>query len=136
VVVYFMAGWCLTCIFEARALARLYQEYRDRGLEVLAVDVDPSETEADVKAFRARGVPDAAYAWALDPGGLLSRTFKVWALDTTVVVGPDGRIVYRDEVGTPYETLKEVVDRLWKWGQQWTFGSGRPSSWSATGWKL
>lgn len=114
VILFFMAAWCSPCLFEARALARLYQEYRDRGLEVLAVDVDPSETEADVKTFQARGVPDAGYAWALDRGGLLVRAFKVRALDTTVIIGPDGRIVYRDELGTPYETLKEVVEQLWK----------------------
>lgn len=114
VILFFMAAWCSPCIFEARALARLHQEYRDRGLEILAVDVDPSETEADVQAFKARGVPEAAYAWALDQGGLLVRAFKVRALDTTVIIGPDGRIVYRDEVATPYETLKEVVEQLWK----------------------
>ncbi len=113
-VVFFMAAWCSPCIYDARALAKLYAEYEGRGLEVLAVDVDPSETEADVRQFREWGVPEARYRWALDPEGNLVRAFKVRALETTVIIDPAGRIVYRDEVSTPYETLKEVVERLWK----------------------
>ena len=114
VILFFMAAWCSPCAYEARALARLYAEYGDRGLEVLAVDIDPSEGEADLKRFREWAVPQAGYRWALDPEGALVRAFKVRALDTTVVIDPEGRIVYRDEVSTPYETLKEVVGRLWK----------------------
>jgi peroxiredoxin len=114
VILFFMAAWCSPCAYEARALARLYAEYGDRGLEVLAVDIDPSEGEADLKRFREWAVPQAGYRWALDPEGALVRAFKVRALDTTVVIDPEGRIVYRDEVSTPYGTLKEVVGRLWK----------------------
>ena len=45
VVLFFMAAWCTTCIPEARALNALYEEYGDRGLSVLAIDIDPRDTE-------------------------------------------------------------------------------------------
>ncbi len=41
VVLFFMAAWCTTCIPEARALNALYEEYGDRGLRILAIDIDP-----------------------------------------------------------------------------------------------
>lgn len=112
VVVYFMAGWCLTCIPEARALARLYAEYRDRGLEVLAVDAQFDETPADVDRFRRQvgANPPPDYRWAIDRNLKVVTALGVRALDTTVVIDPQGRIVYRDEVPTPYGTLKQAVE--------------------------
>ncbi len=112
VVVYFMAGWCLSCVPEARALARLYAEYRDRGLEVLAVDAQFDDTPADLDRFRrlVGTSPPPDYRWAIDRDLKVVTTLGVRSLDTTVVIDPEGRIVYRDEGPTPYETLKRAVE--------------------------
>lgn len=108
VILFFMAGWCATCVPEARALARLHQEERDRGLQVLVVDVEASETEAELAGFQ-RLVPDAGYLWAIDRGYALTRAFGVRALDTTVIIDRQGRIAYRDEVPTTYAQLKQAL---------------------------
>jgi peroxiredoxin len=108
VVVYFMAGWCTSCVPEAQALARLHREYRNRGLEVLVVDVEAGETEADLAGFQ-RWVGPAEYTWAIDRTGALVRAFQVRALDTTVVIDREGRVAYRDGVPTPDDLLKRVV---------------------------
>jgi len=112
VVVYFMAGWCLSCVPEARALARLYAEYHDRGLEVLAVDAQFDESPADVDRFRRQvGTnPPPDYRWAIDRKLQVVTTLGVRSLDTTIVIDPQGRIVYRDEVPTPYEILRQAVE--------------------------
>jgi peroxiredoxin len=112
VVVYFMAGWCLSCVPEARALARLYAEYRDRGLEVLAVDAQFDETPADLDRFRrlVGASPPPDYRWAIDRELKVVSALGVRSLDTTIVIDPEGRVAYRDEVPTPYEVLRRVVE--------------------------
>jgi|DewCreStandDraft_5_1066085.scaffolds.fasta_scaffold00018_71 peroxiredoxin len=111
VVLYFMASWCASCVPEAQALAKVHQEYRAAGLEVLVLDVDPTMTEQDLTNFR-RFVPGAAYHWALDRGQVVTQAFQVRSLDTTIIIDRQGRIAYRDSVPTPLQTLRQAVARV------------------------
>ena len=52
VVLYFMAAWCVTCIPEAQALARIHEEYGPRGVDVIILDVDRAENERDLLRFK------------------------------------------------------------------------------------
>ena len=52
VVLYFMAAWYATCIPEAQAQARIHEEYGPRGVEVIILDVDPTENERDLLKFK------------------------------------------------------------------------------------
>jgi thiol-disulfide isomerase/thioredoxin len=106
-VVYFMAAWCSSCRAEAQALGRLQRQLGDRAA-ILAVDVDPSDLEAQTRAF-FHAVGDPGYAVARDQDGRLAGAFAVRALDTTVVVDPAGRVVYRDAVSTDLATLKAAL---------------------------
>jgi peroxiredoxin len=110
VVLFFMAGWCISCVAEAQALAQLQQDYADRGLQVLAIDVDAGETAADLDRFRQL-VPGAAYHWALDPGNRVTLAYGVRAMDTTVVIDGAGRIAYRDEAPSSYARLRQALER-------------------------
>lgn len=110
VLLFFMAGWCISCVAEAQALAQLQQDYADRGLQVLAIDVDTSETAAELDRFRHL-VPGATYRWALDPGNRVTLAYGVRAMDTTVVIDGAGRIVYRDEAPSSYATLRQALER-------------------------
>ncbi len=110
-VLYFMAAWCTACIPEARALADIYEQYGSKGLQVIAVDVEPDETPQNVVKFRTL-IPRATYSWAIDRWGEAAQAFQVRYLDTTVVLDTYGNVVYRDEVPTDYNTLKVVVEKL------------------------
>lgn len=108
-VVFFMAGWCATCIPEAEALAAIH---RDLGQQVaiLAVDADPQDPLSSLRAFIDR-VGDPGYAWAHDPNGAAVTAFQVKALDTTVVIDADGTVVYRDAYPTDEDTLRQAIAR-------------------------
>jgi peroxiredoxin len=54
VLVNFWATWCVPCAAELPHLERLYQEYRDQGLVVLAVSMDGPESAANVPSFARR----------------------------------------------------------------------------------
>ena len=109
VIIFAMAYWCGTCVPEARALARLHQEYGDR-LVILALDVDLSSTPDRLTQFRSY-VGNPTYVWAFDKRGQVTQAYRIRSLDTTIMVDAQGRIVYRDEYPTPYDTLKEAIQR-------------------------
>jgi thiol-disulfide isomerase/thioredoxin len=112
VVVYFMAAWCSDCQPEAQALGQLQRQFGDR-VAIVAVDADPSDLESQTRAF-FHTAGDPGYAIARDQNGRLAGAFAVRALDTTVVVNPAGRVVYRDEVSTNLPTLKTALAKAEK----------------------
>jgi thiol-disulfide isomerase/thioredoxin len=106
--ILFMAGWCGSCLPEANAWGQLYAKYRDKGLEVLIMDVEQSDEPADLRDFKARA-EGGDHAWAIDKNFTLVQAFRVRSLDTTIIIGRDGRIVYRDEFPTSLAVLERVV---------------------------
>jgi peroxiredoxin len=112
VALFFMAGWCGSCIPEARAWSELQPAYEDEGLDVLVVSVDPNDTKETIEGFkRAGGIEQLP--WAIDETGEFTRSLGVRALDTTIIINREGKIAYRDDVPTPYETLdKELKEVL------------------------
>jgi peroxiredoxin len=111
VVLFFMAGWCATCFPEARALAQLHADYADRGVRILAVDVDQNETEKELANFR-ENAENGEYLWAMDRQNRIVRAYGVKALDTTIIVDKQGRAAYADGVPSTYERLASVVEAL------------------------
>ncbi|MGH2625475.1 MAG: peroxiredoxin family protein [Anaerolineales bacterium] len=110
-VILFMASWCYSCIEEAQSLGALYAEFKDRGLTVVALDVQDGDTDVELQAFREQaGNPD--YVWAFDDGYSVTQAYGVRSLQTTVVIDEADRVVYYDQSITPLETLREVVVAL------------------------
>ena len=105
---FFMAGWCGTCIPEAEALAELKEEHGE-GIELLAVSIDPSDTAENIDRFiETTGASSYPFYW--DKGGQLTQRYSVQALDTTLVYDRNGRVVFRDSAPTDRETLLAALE--------------------------
>ncbi len=102
-VVFFMAGWCGSCLPEAAALEQIRDRFGDR-VSVLAVSSDPTDSEAALREFRV-AAGDAGYSFAWDREGALARRLAVSALDTTLVYDAGGKVVFRDAGPTDAATL-------------------------------
>lgn len=111
VALFFMAGWCGTCIPEGQAWSELYTAHKDEGLQVLMVSADPNDTPQTIDRFREAG-EIKSLPWAIDKTGEVSRSLNVRALDSTVIIDRDGRIVYRDAASTSYETLENELEEV------------------------
>lgn len=111
IILYAMAAWCPTCVPEAQALAQIHREYRDRGVEVLILDVWPGETEEQLLQFK-NSVQGGDHFWAMDRESRWALAYEIKTLDTTVIVDRQGRIAYRDGSSTPYQRLKKEVESL------------------------
>jgi thiol-disulfide isomerase/thioredoxin len=88
VVVNFWATWCVPCREEMPAMQELYDQYRDRGLAILAVNM-----EEDAPTVR-RWIDSGGYGFTfvLDADGQQTKRYNVTAAPTSYFVGPDGVI--------------------------------------------
>lgn len=87
----FWATWCPPCVLEIPEMNAVYERFRDRGLEVLAISVDdlpPSEIEA---WLRENGV---SYPVALG-SEKLARQYGAFGFPFHVLLSPDGTILER-----------------------------------------
>lgn len=109
-VVFFMAYWCGSCIPEATALGKLKQEYGDK-ISIAAVNIDPSATWETIEQFK-QAAGNGALVWASDSDQKVTLAYQLRALDTTFILDGEGRIIYHDEIPTPYETLKTELEKV------------------------
>lgn len=107
-VVFFMAGWCSSCVAPARTLAGIDAELGDR-VAILAVSADPTDSTASLRRFATNA--DARYGFAHDSDGTLATAFGVHSLDTTIIVDAAGKIVFRAAVPTDRSTLRDALTK-------------------------
>jgi thiol-disulfide isomerase/thioredoxin len=111
VVLNFWATWCIPCRAEMPALDALYQLYKDRGLDVVGVNLDKLSTRSVEDFLKEVKV---TFRVVLDPSWSTAREYKVVGLPTTYLIDRAGNVVVR-EVGErdwTDETSRRVVERL------------------------
>jgi thiol-disulfide isomerase/thioredoxin len=101
--VAFWASWCGPCRRELPALSKVHEQLKEKGFQVLAVNVDKEEA----LARRFLGDVTPPYPVVLDPTASLMGSFDVVAMPTSVLIGPDLTVVSRHE-GYSEERLAEV----------------------------
>jgi thiol-disulfide isomerase/thioredoxin len=87
----FWATWCGPCRTEMPSMETLYNRYKDRGLEILAVNCQ--EQQRDVAAFMKNN--GLSFPAALDRSGEVSMRYGVRAIPATYIIGRDGKIISR-----------------------------------------
>lgn len=110
-ILFAMSYWCTTCVPEAQALARLFEEYEGQGVRIVVIDLDPGVNPELLQTFIDE-VGENRLTWAFDPDAEFMQHYNVRALDTTIIVNADGYEIYRDIRPTSYETLRENILRL------------------------
>ncbi|HEU0054005.1 MAG TPA: TlpA disulfide reductase family protein [Longimicrobium sp.] len=87
------ATWCHPCREELPDLERLHQAHAARGLRIVGVSIDAAGQEKEVADFaREYGV---TYDLWLDPDDRVSSVFASVGVPTTVLIGPDGTLLWR-----------------------------------------
>ena len=89
VLVDFWASWCGPCRQSFPWMNDLQKRYGDKGLAIVAVNLDKDREFAS--QFLAE-VP-ATFTVAFDPTGKTAESYKVKAMPTTFLVSPDGRVL-------------------------------------------
>ncbi len=85
----FWATWCNPCRREMPALEKLHREFRDRGLEIVGVNV--REGKDDIRRFlQELGL---TFTVLLDKDGEVSDQYGVWGLPVSYIISRKGEFV-------------------------------------------
>jgi peroxiredoxin len=109
-VLRFQASWCKLCAGQALGLQRVYDRYKARDVEILAIHVD--DPEPDARAFVA--AHRATYPVVLDPGLRVANRFGFKRAPYTVVVNKRGEIAARLDATADEARLRAAIDAALK----------------------
>ena len=99
----FWASWCPPCQFETPTLRTMDQRYRDRGLVIVAVQVQQTvEAGRDYAARYGLG-----YTIGADVTGAMFHAYKVFALPTQFFIDPNG--IVRQIVNGPLDEARAAT---------------------------
>jgi peroxiredoxin len=90
VLVFFWASWCSVCKSAMPGLESVYQEFSPQGFTILAVNTTTQDVlSSAVNEFASKGY---TYTMLLDQDGSVANAYRMRAVPTSVLVGPDGRV--------------------------------------------
>ncbi len=103
VFVNFWATWCPPCRAEMPEIEAVYQEYKDKGVVVIGVDI--LEPEDVVRQYVQQG----GYSWTfvLDTSGEMAGNYKVTAIPTSFFIDREG-IIQAVNIGAMTKRAMEI----------------------------
>lgn len=90
VLVNVWASWCGPCRAEMPAMERIYQEYKDDGFTILAVNATNQDSLPNAQAFVDEY--QLTFPILLDQDGAVGEMYRVTGLPSSFFVRPDGTI--------------------------------------------
>ena len=91
VLLNFWATWCPPCILEMPTMEKLHQEFKEEGLEVVAMNF--MEGPKTINAFiKKRGF---TFTVLIDRSGKISQRYGVHALPVTYLIGREGNMLVK-----------------------------------------
>lgn len=107
------ATWCGPCVAEFSDLVTLNRLYRDRGLELVTISVDDSANKEKAHKFLQRKQASGSnYIYSEDDKyKMIEAVDPKWdgALPYTLIVDPDGKVVYSHQGAIDLETVRMVI---------------------------
>lgn len=110
VYVDFWASWCPPCVKSFPFMNELISEFKDRGVEVVAVNLD--EFPSDAEAFLSRH--DTQFSVVSDESKSCAKAFNVKAMPSTYLIDRNGvirhiHLGFRDDATLE---LKQAIEQL------------------------
>lgn len=92
VLIDFWASWCGPCRKSMPAVKKLYDEYKDKGFDIVGLSFD-SDKNAWIDAIKKLDLPwhhlSDLKGWECIAG----RTYGINAIPATLLIGPDGKVI-------------------------------------------
>jgi len=89
-------------------LEQIYHKYRERGVSVLAINAD-NASESEISRFKKdQGL---SYLFAADKGLTVYGRLGVVVLPSTLIIGPDGKLVYYHPIRRA-DFYQQIEDRI------------------------
>jgi cytochrome c biogenesis protein CcmG, thiol:disulfide interchange protein DsbE len=106
------ATYCIPCRTEMPSIQRLHDEYKDRGLQVVAVSVDAPGMEQAIREFTREY--QLSFDILYDAPGTIQRDYMTVGVPETFLIGKDGVIRYKEIGGREWDapTIRALVEQL------------------------
>ena len=109
VLVNFWATSCPGCVKEMPGMVETYNQYKDRGFEIVAVAMSYDPPNYVAAFTRNRGLP---FPVALDSDGANARAFgNVQLTPTSFLIGKNGRIIEQKLGELDFDRLNALLER-------------------------
>lgn len=111
IVLDFWASWCPDCRKANPELVKIYNQFKDRGLEIVSISLD-----TDAKAWK-KAIEDDNLAWKLHVSDLkgwnnsVAELYNIAYIPQNLIIGIDGRIV---EKNLQEDKMIDVLENLLK----------------------
>jgi thiol-disulfide isomerase/thioredoxin len=96
VLLNFWATWCVPCRVEMPSMNALYQDYREKGFEILAISIDVQGKDVVAPFVEEYGL---TFPVLLDPDNVVSTRLQGRGIPTSYLLDKQGRIA-GVEIGT------------------------------------
>ena len=115
-IIDFWAAWCGPCRKENPNLVRLYEEYHDKGLEIVGVSLDGSSRQPDPKAAWLKAIKDDGLTWYQvsnlkyfeDP---IAQSYSINAIPASFILDKEGKIIAKGLRGSALDSkIAELLD--------------------------
>jgi peroxiredoxin len=108
-IIDFWAAWCGPCRRENPNIVKIYNEYHDKGLEIIGVSLDGNSRQSNPKKAWLDAIEKDKLAWTQvshlkyfnDP---VARLYDVNAIPATYILDEDGKIVAKNLRGRQLES--------------------------------
>jgi peroxiredoxin len=101
----FGATWCPSCRHEIPLLKEFHTEFKDKGLNVLGIDIQESVKKVKSLVDKKK----INYPVVLDSKADVARLYKVIGIPLNIVLDRNGVIVYKDNRPPDKELLKKLL---------------------------
>ncbi len=93
VLINFWATWCPPCRVEMPTLQKIYSEYKGKGFEILAVNIEPDANQ-EIREFMKE--LRLTFPVLLDPDMKVTRNYRVFGVPVSMLIDHQGIIRAKD----------------------------------------
>ena len=111
-IAYIVQGFtygCSSCEHEVKTLNEIYSQYKDKGLEIITIDIN-GESNENVRDTKEK-YNGGDWIWAYDTDNIGVK-FGMKSLESTYLINKEGIIVYADSILTEPDVLAEEVKKV------------------------
>ena len=110
--VYILQGFapgCSSCAREIATLNKVYEKFKDKGLEIISLDIASETIDGALDTKQQYNGGD--WRWTLDTDNVAIK-FEMKTLESTYIVDEEGIIRYKDESLSDSDILSQEIEKL------------------------
>ncbi|MBM7715270.1 thiol-disulfide isomerase/thioredoxin [Bacillus thermophilus] len=111
VILNFWATWCPPCRAEMPDMQKFYQNYKDKGVEIVAVNLTAAENNKEVVQTFIDEF-NVAFTIPLDETGMVGQQFEAFAIPKSFIIDQEG-VIQQGIIGPmTYQWMENEVNKL------------------------